>query len=485
VNINRFIFILVAIGVFQLLFLPVLPLKDPTEGRYAVIAMDMHKTGEWIIPHIWYRGNRLPFLGKPPLHFWASAACMSVFGVNEFSARLPGLLSAFGLVLLLYFVLRRYNGRDVALTAILLTVCSPLFFFLSSAVIVDMSLAFFTAGAVIAYAAFLSESSLRIKRRWSLLVFFLLGCGFMVKGPVALVTFGLPVFFWTLFARQWHTVKNLTWIPGLAVFFLLTVPWFIAAEYQRPGFFKYFFVNENFLRYVVHDYGDRYGSGHQSPYFSAAVCAVIMTFPGCFLLFYYAIRDRCHLKKLLRPESPAASLGLFSVITITLFWCGARQFLITYLLALVPLFSMWFAPILTRKSRDLPYIRWGLLAVLCIAITVNLIATPFVIRHWSLRHMCKAIRTSTPHAKIISARLNPESLYFYAPDMVVQHDKEPVSNSVQRSRVFSTNGVLLIKKRYLDRIDEDTWQQLEIIEQRGAWTCVRWLSPSPAEKPKE
>jgi len=476
---KRCIFILVAIGVIQLLFLPVLPLKDPTEGRYAVIAMDMHDTGEWIIPHLWYRGERLEFLGKPPLHFWATASCMSVFGVNEFSARLPGLLSAFGILLLLYFVLRRYNGRDVALTAVLLTACSPLFYFLSSAAIVDMSLAFFTAGAVIAYSAFLAESKLRIKRRWSLLVFFLLGCGFMVKGPVAIVTFGLPVFFWTLFTRQWRTLKHLTWFSGFAVFLLLTVPWFIAAERQSPGFFKYFFVNENFLRYVVHDYGDRYGSGHESPYFSAAVCAVIMTFPGCFLLVYYAFCDRRHLKKLLRPASPAASLGLFSVITITLFWCGARQFLITYLLAVVPLFSMWLAPILTKQSRDLPRIRWILIAILGIAIVSNIIATPFVTRYWSLRYMCSSIRKSTPHAKIISARLNPESLYFYGSDMVIQHAKEPVSNSVQRSKTFSTNGVLLIKNRYLDRIDENTWKQLEIIEKRGAWTSARWRQALP------
>ena len=479
---KRFIFILVAIGIVQLLFMPVLPIKDPTEGRYAVIAMDMLDSGEWVIPHLWHRGERLEFLGKPPLHFWATAFCMSVFGVNEFSARLPGLLSAFSLILLLYFVLRRYNNRNVALTAVLLTACSPLFYFLSSVAIVDMSLAFFTAGAVIAYSAFLAEPKLRIKRRWSLLVFFLLGCGFLVKGPVAIITFGLPVFFWTLFTRQWRTLKNLTWFSGFGLFLLLTIPWFIAAEYKSPGFFKYFFVNENFLRYVVHDYGDRYGSGHESPYFSAAVCAVIMTFPGCFLLFYYAFRDRCRLKNLLRPETPAASLGLFSVITITLFWCGARQFLITYLIALVPLFSMWLAPILAKQSRDLPRIRWILIAVLITSITANLIAAPFVIRHWSLRYFCSSIRKSNPHAKIISARLNPESLYFYAPDLVIQHDKEPVSNSVYRSRAFSTNAVLLIKHRYLDRIDEDTWKQLEIIEKRGAWTSTRWRPASSENK---
>jgi 4-amino-4-deoxy-L-arabinose transferase-like glycosyltransferase len=472
---NRFIIILLCIGLFQLVFLPVLPLKDPTEGRYAVIAMDMHKTGEWVIPHVWYRGERLPFLGKPPLHFWASAACMSVLGINEFSARLPGFLSAVAIILLLYFVMHRYNGRDVALTAILLTASSPLFFFLSSVAIVDMSLAFFTAGAVIAYSAFLAEPELQIKRRWSLLVFVLLGGGFMVKGPVALITFGLPVFFWTLFSKQWRTLKQLTWGTGLAAFLLMTVPWFIAAEYKSPGFFKYFFVNENFLRYVVHDYGDRYGSGHESPYFSAVILSVIMTFPGCFLLFYYSFRDRRHLKKLLRPASPAAALGLYSIITITLFWCGARQLLITYLLPLVPLSGMWLAPILQKKSRDLPFIRWGLTAVLGILVIASVLSAPFITHYRSLRYLCGSIQRSFPGHKIISMRINPESLYFYAPEAVIQHPKEPVPDSLQRSKTISTNCVLLIKYRYRARIDEDTWKQLDIIDQRGAWTSARWL----------
>lgn len=482
---NRFIIILVCAGVFQLLFLPVLPLKDPTEGRYAVIAMDMRDTGEWIIPHLWYDGVRMPFLGKPPLHFWVSAMCMSVFGVNEFSARLPGLLSAIGIVLLLYYVLRRYHGRSVAIVAVLLTAGSPLYFLLSSVVIVDMSFAFFTAGAVIAYSAFLTEPDRRIKRLWSFLVFVLLGGGFMVKGPVALVTFGLPVFFWTVFNRQWHTLKHLAWTAGITVFLLITVPWFIAAERQSPGFFKYFFINENFLRYVVHDYGDRYGSGHESPYCSALVYTVIMTFPGCFLLLYYAVRDRKHLKKLLKPDTPIASLGLFSIITVSLFWCGARQLLVTYLLPLAPLFSMWCAPILVKKTRNLSIIRWILAAVLGIIIAATLVSAPFITRYRSLRYLCRYVRESTPYRNIIPVRRIPDSLYFYAPDMVILHPKEPVSNTVQRSKTSSTNAVLLVKYRYIDRVGEENWQQLTIMKQRGAWTCARWQHPFPEKEAQE
>ena len=46
-----------------------LPLEDPTEGRYAVIAKEMVNSGDWVTPTLWMDGRRVPFLGKPPLYF--------------------------------------------------------------------------------------------------------------------------------------------------------------------------------------------------------------------------------------------------------------------------------------------------------------------------------------------------------------------------------------------------------------------------------
>ena len=71
-----------------LLFLGLLgtrSLNEPDEGRYAEIAREMVETGNWLVPHIWY----VPHLDKPPFTYWAVAASLSVFGVNEWAARLP------------------------------------------------------------------------------------------------------------------------------------------------------------------------------------------------------------------------------------------------------------------------------------------------------------------------------------------------------------------------------------------------------------
>ena len=71
-----------------------LPLTDPTEGRYAQVSQEMVATGDWVTPRIWMNETHLPFMGKPPLFFWFAAGAMKLFGVNEFAARLPSLAAA-------------------------------------------------------------------------------------------------------------------------------------------------------------------------------------------------------------------------------------------------------------------------------------------------------------------------------------------------------------------------------------------------------
>ena len=63
---------------------PLRPMLDPDEGRYAEIPRDMLVSGDWITP----RFDGLKYFEKPPLQYWATAAVYSVAGVNEWSSRL-------------------------------------------------------------------------------------------------------------------------------------------------------------------------------------------------------------------------------------------------------------------------------------------------------------------------------------------------------------------------------------------------------------
>jgi 4-amino-4-deoxy-L-arabinose transferase-like glycosyltransferase len=83
-----------------------LPLRDWDEGYYAIVAREIYRTGNWLYPTL--QGE--PYLLKPPLMDWLIALSYKLWGVREFTTRLPGaFFSACG-VPLLYLV-----GREVFL----------------------------------------------------------------------------------------------------------------------------------------------------------------------------------------------------------------------------------------------------------------------------------------------------------------------------------------------------------------------------------
>ena len=52
------------------------PLIEPDESRYAQVAIEMLESGNWVTPKL--IGS--PYLDKPPLMYWLTAASMSMFG---------------------------------------------------------------------------------------------------------------------------------------------------------------------------------------------------------------------------------------------------------------------------------------------------------------------------------------------------------------------------------------------------------------------
>ena len=91
-----------------------LGLRDPwpaDEPRFALVAQDMLRSGDWFIPRV---GGDL-YADKPPVFFWLLAASMAVTGSVRLGFLLPSLLAGIGTLLLVYDLLRRVRGREVAL----------------------------------------------------------------------------------------------------------------------------------------------------------------------------------------------------------------------------------------------------------------------------------------------------------------------------------------------------------------------------------
>ena len=244
-------------------------LLDNTESRYGGIAWQMHQSGDWVTPRVHIHGELKPFNAKPPLEFWLTGLSYRAFGVAEWSARLPSFLLGLALIAAtVVFTARLWNKGTAALAGIILA-SSVQFFVLAGACDLDVPLTVGVTGAMICFALFAqagSASWLGCRMGWGRGMFLALAVGMLAKGPVALVLTGLAIAAWLSLARRWRLVIELPWISGLCIFFLVAGPWYLLAERATPGFLHYFFVVENFRRYLFNEYGDQFGHGRLRPY---------------------------------------------------------------------------------------------------------------------------------------------------------------------------------------------------------------------------
>src|SRR5438309_7196303 len=75
------------------------------EPRYAQVAREMLVRRDWITPTL----SGKPWLEKPPLYYWQAILAYRIFGVSDWTARLPSAFDATILVLAVYLFLRRFR----------------------------------------------------------------------------------------------------------------------------------------------------------------------------------------------------------------------------------------------------------------------------------------------------------------------------------------------------------------------------------------
>lgn len=245
-NGKKALFLWVTLALCYLSFLGCHGLLDPDEGRYSEIPREMRVTGDYITPRL----NGVAYFEKPVLHYWLTASAQAFFGENEFSGRFwPALLALAG-VGVTALLGRRLYGPGAALCAALVLATSLLYFVVGQINITDMPLSFFLTAALAAFK--LAEEG---DRRHLLLFYAAMALATLTKGLIGIVLPGAVLFWYIALTRRWRLVKRTLYLPGIALFFALVLPWFIAVCRANGDFFQFFFVREHFLRYTttLHD----------------------------------------------------------------------------------------------------------------------------------------------------------------------------------------------------------------------------------------
>ncbi|WP_218934742.1 ArnT family glycosyltransferase [Rosistilla ulvae] len=174
-------------------------LWDRDEPRNARCAAEMLENGDWIVPT--FAGELRTH--KPPLLYWMQMVSYQVFGVNEFSARLPSALCGLGTVLLTISIATRLLGHRVAPWVGISLGTSLMFVLASRAATPDGPLIFCSTLAIAIYVQLShriveTESSTRLEYHWPnilgwIAVYAACGLAVLAKGPIGLLLPGCVI----------------------------------------------------------------------------------------------------------------------------------------------------------------------------------------------------------------------------------------------------------------------------------------------------
>jgi len=210
------------------------------EPRYAQVAREMLARHDWITPVLCGR----PWLEKPPLYYWQAMLAYSVFGVSDFSARIPSAFNATLLVIAVYIFFRRFRSGVEADAALITASCAGVIGY-ARAASMDMALAADFSIGMLSWWAW-RESG---KRVYLGLFYVLMGLGTLAKGPVAPFLAAAVIGLFALGARQPRMVLKTLWPPGVLLFCAVALPWYFAVQLRNPQFFREFILEHNLARF--------------------------------------------------------------------------------------------------------------------------------------------------------------------------------------------------------------------------------------------
>ncbi len=215
--------LLVLCALLFFLGLGTLGLTDRDEGSNAEAAREMVESGDWLTPTL----NGTPRFAKPILIYWLIACSYLVFGVSEFTARLPSALFGTLFVLMQYAFATRLLGPTVGFRAALMLLLNFEVLAIGRMVLTDMVLVFFTTLSIFSF--FLAMEGEGRAKRWYWGFYVGMALATLTKGPVGVLVPLLAVIPYLLLTRRWREVApECRLLTGTAVFLLIAAPWYAA-----------------------------------------------------------------------------------------------------------------------------------------------------------------------------------------------------------------------------------------------------------------
>lgn len=338
---------------FALLLLAVLPMRDlwaPDEPDFAQCVREMRERETWLMPWL----NGVPYDEKPILFYWLMKGCAIAgdwltggrgftHGIAAWALRLPSVLAS----ILFVFGLRRWTVRflqgDVADLAVMILGATPIWFWQSHFIQIDMLFAVLLAwswlcwlGGYLLLRGLKDERKPGETRRWFLQSYLFLGLAFLAKGPLGVVLSLLLLGAFLAWQRDARALRESRIGLGILIVAAVVLPWYLAAGlHGGPAYAYALIVHQNFERATK-------AWDHVQPFWAYVQYLGADFFPWVLLLpaflFYFKGGDA--------HRSPAARFMLLAFVVPFLFLSLVQSKQGKYLLMSYPFLALLLAGLL-------------------------------------------------------------------------------------------------------------------------------------------
>ena len=315
-------------------------LVRPDEGRYAEIPREMLSSGDWVTPRL----NGLKYFEKPALQYWATATAYTVFGEHNWTARLWAALTGFLGIWLVYFTGSRLYGRRAGYMAALVLASSFLYFAIGHINILDMGVSFFMnlslAALLLAQRPGVSTTG---NRSWMYLCWAAMGLSMLSKGLIGIAIPGAVLILYSLVEHDWALWKRLHFGVGLLIFAIIVLPWFVLVSRANPEFLWFFFIHEQWLRFLTPI------SGRVHPWYTFIPIVLLGILPWLLPMLHALWRGWARSANTANKFQPNRMLIIWAGF-IFVFFSVSHSKLVPYILPIFPALALLIGERLSKIS---------------------------------------------------------------------------------------------------------------------------------------
>lgn len=318
------VLLFLAIAAFYFYGLGHLPLVGPDEPRYAQVAREMFLRGDLITPtlggHTWFE--------KPALLYWMIIAGFKLFGVTEWSARLPSAISGL-LTVAAVFVMGRqlelvkdedHKLQGYAFWSAIAAATTIGIIVFSQAVSFDIILTMTTTWALAFYVLYNLQEYSNVSEKpggWLLAGFYIfIGLSLLAKGLVGIVMPVGVIGLYHIFQRE---------LPGrkifISVFWGLPLALMVAGIWYAPVIWRHgwlfidqFFIQHHFARYTSNKYH------HSQPVYFYLLIVPLLALPWTVFLFAGLMQFKSWLSVARPADVEGAGRSANALMNFALAW---------------------------------------------------------------------------------------------------------------------------------------------------------------------